>query len=404
MLRVPIHKIQPGMILARPIPLANDPHRFLLQRDREIPLDMVPRLRELGVFEVWIRYRDLEFLEDVIDEELGERQREVYHHVRRNFEEIMKGTSVEIDLVHFQSSVAGLFGYLKESPTGNVFLQKLDAFDNYLMSHSTNVCYLSLLLGMRLERYLIQERSFKSPKEAKDLQQLGLGCLLHDVGKMRIPAEILHKPGKLSDDEMRMIRLHPAYGYELLKGQIPSAAAQVVLNHHQRYRGDGYPARVDAVTSREMPPLRGKQIPIFSRITTVADVYDAATSARCYSGAKPAVQVLHEMRTWCEGFFDPIVEAAFYQIMPPFPIGQLVKLSTGDEAAVVDFNPRHPTRPKVQCLRDAEGRHYSEPALHEYDLAIHLDMQIVAVDGVDVRPFQATQQASLVKSAEPVLA
>ena len=403
MLRVPVHKILPGMILARPIPSPSDPFRFLLQRDHEIPLDMVPRLKQLGVYEVWIRYRDLEFLEDLIDEELGDRQREVYHHVRRNFEQIMKGTTVEVDLMQFQNSIAGLFDYLKESKTGSVFLQKLDAFDNYLMSHSTNVCYLSLLLGMRLERYLIQERSFKSAKDAKDLQQLGLGCLLHDVGKMLIAPEILNKPGKLSPEEMDQIKMHPVYGFEMLKGQISAAASQVVLNHHQRFNGEGYPARKDVSSGAELPPLRGKQIPIFSRIATVADVYDAATSARCYSGAKPPVQVLHEMRTWCKGFFDPIVERAFYQTMPPFPIGQLVTLSNGEEAAVVDFNPRHPVRPKVQCLRDEHGYRYSEPSLHEIDLAIHLDLQVADVDGVDVRPFQASQQASLTEASEPAL-
>ena len=272
MLRVPVHKIQPGMILARPVPLPSDPHRFLLQRDHEIPLDMVPRLKQLGVYEVWIRYRDLEFLEDLIDEELGDRQREVYHHVRRNFEQIMKGTTVEIDLMQFQNSIAGLFDYLKESKTGSVFLQKLDAFDNYLMSHSTNVCYLSLLLGMRLERYLIQERSFKSAKNAKDLQQLGLGCLLHDVGKMLIAPEILNKPGKLTSEEMNQIKMHPVYGFEMVKGQVSAAASQVVLNHHQRFNGEGYPARKDVATGGELPPLRGKQIPIFSRIATVARV------------------------------------------------------------------------------------------------------------------------------------
>src|SRR5580704_5708192 len=154
MLRVPVHKIQPGMILARPIAVPNDPRRFLLQRDREIPSDLVPRLRELGVMEVWIRHHDLEFLEAVIDEGLGERQREVYMHVRKNFEGIMGGSSIDLDLGRFQNSISGLFDFLKQSTCGNVLLSKLETFDNYLMSHSTNVCYLALLLGMKLERYI----------------------------------------------------------------------------------------------------------------------------------------------------------------------------------------------------------------------------------------------------------
>ena len=155
MLRVPVQKIRPGMVLARPIPLPHDPFRYLLQRDVEIPMDLVPRLEQLGILEVWIRHRELEFLEDIIDEGLADRQREVYVHVRQNFEAILRDTAAEIDLVHFQSSIMALFSFLKGSAGSDVLLQKLDAFDNYLMSHSTNVCYLALLLGMKLERFLI---------------------------------------------------------------------------------------------------------------------------------------------------------------------------------------------------------------------------------------------------------
>jgi len=399
MLRVPIHKIERGMILARPIAVPQDPRRFLLQRDREIPLDLVPRLRKLGVFEVWVRHRDLEFLEGIIDEGLGEQQREVYRHVRKNFESIMGDAAVELDLSHFQSSISGLFDFLKQSSCGNVLLQKLDSFDNYLMSHSTNVCYLSLLLGMKLQRYLIDERCFKNARDAKDLQLLGLGCLLHDVGKMRIDSQILNKPGKLTRDEMELIKLHTVYGHEMVKGRVPPAASQIVLNHHQRFSGGGYPARIDQRSGAELPPLSGKQIPIFSRIATVVDIYDAATTQRVYSAAKYPVQALHEMRTWCAGYFDPQVEQAFYQIIPPFPIGQVVTLSNHVEAVVVDFNPKQPLRPKVQGLKDPRGAPYRDPAMEEIDLGLHGDLQIAWIDGTDVRPFQTPAP-----KAQPVLA
>lgn len=394
MLRVPVDKIEPGMILARPIPLPNDSRRFLLQRDVEIPVDLVPRLKQLGVLEVWVRCRDLEFLEDIIDEGLGDQQREVYSVVRKNFEQVMGGTAIELDITRFQSSIGSLFDFLKGSNCGNMLLQKLDAFDNYLMSHSTNVCYLALLLGMKLERYLIDERQAKSPREAKDLRLLGLGCLLHDIGKMRIPAEVLNKPGKLTDEEMALMRKHPEFGYQMLGGQAPPAAAQVVLNHHQRFDGTGYPARFDRRTGEPLPPLAGKQIPIFCRIATIADIYDAATSQRCYSDAKPSVQVLHELRTWCRGAFDPVVEQAFYEIVPPFPLGKVVRLNNGVEAVVVDFNPRHPVRPKVQGLRTPTGQRYDDPSLEEIDLAMYPEIEVVEVDGVDVRPYLALQQTN----------
>jgi HD-GYP domain-containing protein (c-di-GMP phosphodiesterase class II) len=393
MLRVAVHNIEPGMVLARPIPHPQSPHKFLLQRDHEIPSKMVPRLKELGVLEVWIRYRNLEFLEDIIDVELGEQQREVYSQVRSNFETIMQDATAAMDMNHFESSISGLFNFLKENAHGHVLLQKLDAYDNYLMSHSTNVCYLALLLGMKLESYLIKERTAKKAQDAKDIQLLGLGCLLHDVGKMRVPKEILDKPVRLTDDEMEVMKQHTLIGFDMVKGRVAPVASQIVLNHHQRYNGEGYPERFDSRTGDPLSALSGKQIPVFSRIATVVDVYDAATSARVYSSAKLPVQVLHEMRTWCKGFFDPIVEQAFYEIIPPFPIGQIVKLSNNVEAAVIDFNPRCPTRPKVQGMKDPYGDAYDDPSLEEIDLALYPELEIASVDGQDIREYLPSQQA-----------
>ena len=293
MLRVPVHKIQPGMILARPIHVPNDPRRFLLQRDREVPVDMIPRLQKLGICDVWIRHRDLEFLENIIDEGLGDRQREVYQHVRQNFESIMGDAAVELDMSHFQSSISDLFDFLKQSSCGNMLLQKLDTFDNYLMSHSTNVCYLALLLGMKLERYLIEERCFKNAREAKDLQLLGLGCLLHDVGKMRIPPELLNSPARLTAEQIQIMRL--ASGVRARDGQGTRSTG----------RGSSGAESSSAVCRRRLsgphrqPHRRtaaaaGRQaIPVFSRIATVVDVYDAATSTCVYQSAKYPVQVLH---------------------------------------------------------------------------------------------------------------
>ena len=375
------------MVLARPVPVPRDPYRYLLQRDLEIPMDLVPRLKQLGILEVWVRHRDLEFLEDLIDEGLSDHQRDVYVHVRRNFEAVMRDSTVELDLVNFQESIGALFGFIKGSPTSNILLQKLDSFDNYLMSHSTNICYLALLVGMKLDRYLIDQRRHKTAREAKDLHWLALGGLLHDVGKMRVSAEVLHKPGKLTDQEMEEMRRHTRYGYDMVKGRVPTAAAQVVLNHHQRFDGTGYPERIDCQTGEQLPALTGNQIPIFSRIAIMADVYDAATSQRCYSDAKLPVEVLHEIRTRCRGFFDPVVEEAFHQTVPAFPIGQVVRLSNGIEAAVVDFNPHYPVQPKVQCLRAPDGQRFANPALEEIDLALHTDLQIACVGETDVRPF-----------------
>ena len=193
----------------------------------------------------------------MIDEGLGERQREVYRHVRRNFDSMMKETSVFLEMSSFERSITELFHFLRSSSCGSMLLQNLDGFDNCLMSHSTSTCCLFLLLGMKLERHLIEERQFKSARDAKDLTELGLEMLLHDGGKMRIPEKILNKTSKLTDEKMDEIRLHIVYGYEMVKGCVPRVVSQVVLNHHQRFKGGGYPPRVDHVTGEHMEAISG---------------------------------------------------------------------------------------------------------------------------------------------------
>lgn len=395
MLRVAVSDIQSGMKLARPIPVPSDPRRCLLGRDAEVPSDLVPHLHGLGIREIWVRCSDLEFIESLIAEDIDRQQRELCFQVRRNFEQIMGQATVELDLTDFQTSIAGMFDILRRITVGNVLLQKLDAFDNYLMSHSTNVCYVALLVGLKLQRYLDENNPDVYADGWQDLRMLGLGCLLHDIGKMRIPPEILNKPGKLTPDEFEIMKRHPTLGFDMLNDQCPPEAADVVLNHHQRWDGKGYPAISDRRTKFRERTLAGAEIPVFSRIATMADIYDAATSKRCYSDAKPAVQVLHEMRTWCKGAFDPIVEQAFYEVIPAFPIGQRVELTNGFEAVVVDFNPRSPACPKVQCLRTPSGERFDDPSQEEIDLAHCPDVQIAKVGGVDVRPFLGTQYGDL---------
>ena len=138
---------------------------------------------------------------------------------------------------------------------------------------------------------------------------------------------------------------------------------------------------------------------MFSRITIVADVYDAATTRRCYSEAKLPVQVLHEMRHQCHGFFDPVVESAFYRTVPPFPIGQVVRLSNDVEAAVVDFNPASPVRPRVKCLRTPQGQPLDSRDQEEIDLNHAPDLEIAWVDGQDVRPYTARQESNQAMAA-----
>ncbi len=180
----------------------------------------------------------------------------------------------------------------------------------------------------------------------------------------------------------------------MVKGGVPASAAQVVLNHHQRFDGSGYPARVDHATGEALPPLAGKQIPVFSRIAILADIYDAATTTRCYSAAKPPVQVLHEMRTRLPRVFRSGGRGGL------LPHGAGVSHRPGGHAlrrrrgGGDRFQRR--VSPAAEGAMPAVGR---RPAagpscgLEEIDLALYSDLSIVAVNGRDVRPFVQWQDS-----------
>lgn len=383
------------MKLARPIANRGDPYETMIDRDREVPQDVIPHLLEQGISEVWVRYPTLEFLESVFDEESVQHHREIFRAVRKNLECILCEASLEMHVERFRTHLSDLFQYMKQCPRGVQLLEQLDSYDNYLVAHSTNVAYLGVLLGIRLARYVRQQRHETALDDRGWLQLLGLGCLLHDVGKMRVPPEILNKPSQLTDHEMQLIRMHPVYGFEMVRGSVPPAVAEVVLYHHRRWDGSGYPEHANPRTGDSMELHVGESIPVFARIATVADVYDAATSRRCYSGPKPPAQVLYEMRTTCRNFFDPVVERAFYKMIPPFPVGQRVALNDGHEAVVVDFSPEHPWHPRVQLITDPRGETISDPTRHELDLAQMPGITVASVGGIDVSNYVPAEDSLL---------
>jgi len=140
-------------------------------------------------------------------------------------------------------------------------LSSIKSLDDYTFEHSVNVCLISLMIGIGL--------SFAMPR----LKELGTGALLHDIGKLTIPEEILKKPSRLTVDEFNLIKKHTLYGYEMLKDNknVSMVSAFIALAHHERYDGSGYPLK-----------LKGDDIHNCARIVAMADVFDAMTSDRVY--------------------------------------------------------------------------------------------------------------------------
>jgi HD-GYP domain-containing protein (c-di-GMP phosphodiesterase class II) len=183
-----------------------------------------------------------------------------------------------------------------------------------------------------------------SPDETR---QAGLAGLLHDIGKMDIPPEILNKPGRLTDKEFDTVKHHPVAGHRLLlagKG-VDAIALDVCLHHHEKMDGSGYPDRQS-----------GENISFFSRMGAVCDVYDAITSDRVYKAGWQPAEALRKMAEWQKGHFDEAIFQAFVKSVGIYPVGSLVKLESGRLGVVVDQSEKSLLYPKLRIFFSARRR------------------------------------------------
>jgi putative nucleotidyltransferase with HDIG domain len=233
------------------------------------------------------------------------------------------------------------------NPEAMIWMSKIKNQNEYTAEHCFNVCVLAIAFGRHL--HMTEE----------DLRLLGLCGLLHDVGKMRIPSEILDKPGSLTEDEFVVMKQHTVIGHELLERQsegLHHLALDVVLNHHERPDGGGYPRG-----------LGEGEIAEFARIISVVDAYDAITSNRCYAPEQPSADAQKIIFQNRGSQFDEEVALQFIQAIGPYPPGTLVELRNGMVGIVLAGKPRFRHLPTVLLLRDANKQPMEERTV-ELDL------------------------------------
>lgn len=220
------------------------------------------------------------------------------------------------------------------NPSALISLARLKTKDDYTYMHSVAVCALMVSLARQLGL------------DEATTREAGLAGLLHDVGKMAMPLDVLNKPGALTDAEFAIMRGHPTRGYEMLKdgSAVPPSALDVALHHHEKMDGTGYPAK-----------LAGEQITLMSRMGAVCDVYDAITSNRPYKNAWDPAASLARMAQW-NGHFDPRVFQAFVKCVGIYPVGTLVKLQSGRLAVVLDQNTTALTQPRVRVFYSTKSQ------------------------------------------------
>lgn len=236
--------------------------------------------------------------------------------------------------------VQGIVDQILNEETSLIGLTTIRDYDEYTFTHSVNVCIFAVAIGKRLGLNKLQ------------LYDLGMAALFHDIGKQRVPQEVLNKSGGLTDDEWRLIAAHPWLGVLALfqlRGQqeFPYRAMVVAMEHHMKVDLTGYPR-----------PIRPRKMSMFSKIVAVADGFDAATSRRSYQTTpmNPAL-VMQEMRDNPRRGMDPVLVKAFVNLTGIYPVGTLVVLDTFELGIVHAVNPLQDmlSRPIVRVISDAMG-------------------------------------------------
>jgi len=340
---VHLDNIKPGSILGKTIISADG--RVLLGEGISLSKEYIEKLKKLGINSAYIKNETLEKLEvqlnleDIISDVT---RTEAVLVTKKTLNNIMKGKILEPAPVF--SVINNIIDDLVNQESLLVNLSDIRSFDDYTFAHSVNVAVLSLIMGIALGYDQIK------------LRNLGIGALLHDIGKIKIPLNILNKAGKLTDEEFEIMKSHSAEGFQILREnrEFTILIAHIAYQHHERYDGTGYPRN-----------LKEKNIHKFARIVAIADVYDALTADRPYRKRILPHEACEYLMGSCNSHFDYQLVSIFLQHVAPYPIGTIVLLNTGEKAVVVEQNKHFLLRP-ILMVFEKDGQELSRA--FQYDL------------------------------------
>ena len=227
-----------------------------------------------------------------------------------------------------------------------VSLSRIKKKDQYTFQHSVSVCALLVSFCRSLEY------------EHEVILEAGLGGLLHDVGKMKVPDHILNKPGPLVESELAIMRTHAAAGRDLLRNTpgVPDTAIVITAQHHERYDGTGYPDKI-----------KHDEISKLGQMAAIVDVYDALTSERVYHKGMEPTAALKKLFEWSKFHFDPVLVQRFICLIGIYPVGSLVRLESGVLGVVLFPGSDNLLHPVVRVVFDIKNEHSVEP--YDLDLA-----------------------------------
>ena len=314
---------------------------FVSEADRE-------RVKELlcgGPVDGAKFYRASEF--DISDQEVVNRREQMRSDARKIFHRSLSAAtaifgaarlSKEVGAGEAQRCVQSLIDHIETDAASLIELAAIHSYDDYTFAHSVNVCVYSLMIGVRLDL------------DRARLSELGFAALFHDIGKARLPIEVVRKPGRFDENDWAQMRRHPLLGARILLRNFPIDRYSIrgaigAFEHHINLDNSGYPARVNP-----------KPLNLFSRIITIADTFDALTSGRVYITEKISpVEIIRKMLYQIVGKYDPFLLKVFVNAVGLFPPGSLILLDTDEIALVERANPDAPALPVVRIVGDRNG-------------------------------------------------
>lgn len=269
-----------------------------------------------------------------VEEEVGasrESRSKLVAVVNNILDELKAGHSIK--LMAIRQSVSGMIASIIRNPDAFFLLSRLKDKDNYAYAHCVDACGLAVAFGRHL--------GFSKP----ELENLAVGVLLCDIGKLQLPENLLKKPGRLTDREYALVRRHVEFGAQMVCEMKDSNAevVSIVMHHHERHNGKGYPNQIP-----------GHLIPVKGRIAALVDCYDAIISERAYSHAVSAYEAVNMIYEWRDKDFQSDMVEQFIQCIGLFPTGTLIELTTGEVGIVISQNRVRRLRPRVMLVLDKD--------------------------------------------------
>lgn len=347
---LPLKEVRPGQFLART--LYDEQCRILLKAGVELRADYIERLKKIGLSGIFVRdeFTDLLDFADVVSEKT---QMEAYRAIREAMNEASNSTCIHSREV--MDTVKDLIDEIVSNRKHLLTLNDLRMAGTYAMGHGVSVCITAVRMGLAL-----------GYDELK-LKQLGIGALLHDVGKGKIDRALLDK-SRLTLEEQNIVKQHTLEGFELIRanGEFSVLSAHVAFQHHEKWDGTGYPRG-----------LKGEEITEFSRIVAVSEEYDNLTHERPGQKRLQPHEAIHVMVNGMPGHFDPDMLTLLSKTIAIYPVGCQVKLNTGEIAIVARTYRDFPTKPAVRLIKNADGSDTTVEV--EYELAQHKDKFVIEV-------------------------